>query len=285
MRHLSRCAVTAFALCAGFGQFDTTVSGAERAPSSMPVSTATAGLLVVRVAINDRGEYPFLLDTGSESTLVDPALATELGLVATSRHNLLTSTGTVSVVGSTASLVFGAVEAREALVLHLPLDTVRAYAPQVRGVLGHDVLRRANWLLDYNRGTVTQDVDGVMSESRCGERLPLHWINGRPAISAGVGRMKRDLILDSASRRVVLFGGAEDLEPTDRISIAGLSGREHVPGVIIESLRFGSLVVPGVRAAIVTASAQHEGGILPTALFGSVYFDYRSDSIVVTPPK
>src|SRR5262245_66121834 len=116
MKHVARWAVTAFALFAGFGQFDTPLAAAVRAPSTMPVSKAAAGLLVVQVAINGRGAYPFLLDTGSESTLVDPALAAEIGLVPTSRHDLLTSTGIVSVAASTASLVFGAVVARDAFV-------------------------------------------------------------------------------------------------------------------------------------------------------------------------
>ena len=69
------------------------------------------------VSIDGHGVYPFLLDTGSESTLVDPTLASDIGLAATSRLTLMTSTGLVGVHVSRASLVFGAVQARDVQVL------------------------------------------------------------------------------------------------------------------------------------------------------------------------
>jgi predicted aspartyl protease len=285
MRTAARRAVTAFALCAAFGQFAATVAGAVRTPSAVPVRQAMAGLLVVQVAINGRGEFPFLLDTGSESTLIDPTLAEEVGLSSASRRQLLTSTGVVGVGASTASLVFGAIEARDVHVLHMPLDAVRAYAPEIRGVLGHDVLRRSNWLLDYSRGTVTQDPDAVLRQSRCGDRLPLRWITGRPAVRASFGRVNTDLVLDSAASRLVLFGRADDLDATEHVSISSLSGREQVPAVTIDSLRLGAFVVPRLTAAVLTEDGlrREEGGIIPTIVFGSLYFDYRSDSVVVTP--
>jgi hypothetical protein len=42
-----------------------------------------------------------------------------------------------------------------------------------------------------------------------------------------------------------------------------------------------------VKAAVMTGTAarREEGGVIPTALFGSIYFDYRSGSIIVTAPK
>jgi hypothetical protein len=94
-------------------------------------------------------------------------------------------------------------------------------------------------------------------------------------------------VLDSAASRLVLFGRAEDLDATERVSIQSLSGREQVPAVTIESLQLGSFVVPRVKAAVLADPARQrpEGGIIPTALFGSIYFDYRADAVIVTAPK
>ena len=38
--------------------------------------------MVVSVSINDRGPFDFLVDTGTNTTLIDPELATELGIAA-----------------------------------------------------------------------------------------------------------------------------------------------------------------------------------------------------------
>ena len=37
-------------------------------------------LMVTSVSINDRGPFDFLIDTGTNTTLIDPQLAAELGL-------------------------------------------------------------------------------------------------------------------------------------------------------------------------------------------------------------
>src|SRR5207302_6921333 len=44
------------------------------------VRTIADYLMVVSVSINDRGPFDFLIDTGTNTTLIDPQLATELGL-------------------------------------------------------------------------------------------------------------------------------------------------------------------------------------------------------------
>jgi hypothetical protein len=277
--------MTVFALCAGFGQFNAGVADRRDPASRVPLQQTSAGLLVVPVTLNASGTYPFLLDTGSETTLIDPTLADDAGLDTAGRTDLVTSTGVIGVTVSRASLLFGAVEARDLEVLQLPLDAVRTYAPGVRGVIGHDVLRRSNWLLDYDRAVLVQDIDA--DSLRCGHRLPVHWIGGRVVVDATFGGTKTNLVLDSAARRTLLFARPGDrfdvVEAREQISIRSFSGEQRVPAITIESLRFGSLAVPQVTAAVLSdAVTREEGGIVPTALFGTLYFDYRTDSVFVT---
>ena len=293
MKSRDRVVVIVFALCAGFGQIERGFADVGRTAWSVPIRRTAAGLVVVPVSINGHGAYPFLLDTGSEATIVDPALADELGLMAAGGRNLLTSTGVVGADVVRASIVFGAVEAGGVEVLEMPLDAVRAHAPDVRGVLGHDVLRRRNWLLDYGHATVVQDHDGATGRTAGAGayRLAIRWVDGRAAVRADLAGAKADLVLDSAAARLVLFdhprrrsGIADVGEP---ISIQSLSGHEQVRAVTIEPLRLGSFAVPRVIAAVLpgVSPKPKEGGILPTTLFGSLYFDYRSDEVIVTPAR
>src|SRR5262249_52352259 len=52
------------------------------ADSTLPARTLRGYLMVVGVMIDDRGPFDFLVDTGTNTTLLDPRLARELGLQA-----------------------------------------------------------------------------------------------------------------------------------------------------------------------------------------------------------
>jgi hypothetical protein len=45
------------------------------ANSTLPVHTLRGYLMIVGVTINDRGPFDFLIDTGTNTTLLDPQLA------------------------------------------------------------------------------------------------------------------------------------------------------------------------------------------------------------------
>lgn len=74
MRNLPRAALTFFAICAGSGQLAGTAAVADAAAACVQIRPIAAGLIVVPVEIAG-DEYPFLLDTGSASTLIDTTLA------------------------------------------------------------------------------------------------------------------------------------------------------------------------------------------------------------------
>src|SRR5579864_6118669 len=61
-------------------------SDAPDPTTNLPVRTIGGYLMVVGVSINDRGPFDFLVDTGTNTTLIDPELAKELGL--TPKDNL-----------------------------------------------------------------------------------------------------------------------------------------------------------------------------------------------------
>ena len=75
-----------------------------------------------------------------------------------------------------------------------------------RGVVGQDLLRRANWWIDYRGASLVEDADGAVGDADLGERLRVYWHDDRPAIDALLpdqGRLR--LVLDSAASSPVLF--------------------------------------------------------------------------------
>src|SRR5207302_2570572 len=51
----------------------------DRSGNALAVRTLRGYLMIVEVCINERGPFDFLVDTGSNTTLLDPELAAELG--------------------------------------------------------------------------------------------------------------------------------------------------------------------------------------------------------------
>ena len=123
----------------------------------------TADLVAVPVWIEaggiPRGPDPFRPRHGLRGDLRRRRAGRALGLAATSRGTIVTATGAIQAIASRASFTFGSLRVNDLEMVRDPLTALRAVAPDIRGVLGQDVLRRANWLLDYRLGIVIQDPD------------------------------------------------------------------------------------------------------------------------------
>jgi hypothetical protein len=133
--------------------------------------------VIVPVALQARGVFPFLLDTGSASTVIDATLASDLALPRVGSTTLMTSSGPMPASLVKVSLSFGAVRVDDLEAVQLPLVTLGAVERGTRGVLGQDVLRRSNWLLDYRKRTIEQDLEAALADrvfrangSRCAGR-------------------------------------------------------------------------------------------------------------------
>src|SRR5215472_13856711 len=67
---------------------------------SLPYRSLNRHQIVVPVSINHSGPYNFLLDTGTQMTMIDPALAAELHLAGTGEVSV--RTGGISAAASMA---------------------------------------------------------------------------------------------------------------------------------------------------------------------------------------
>ena len=254
------------------------------APVRMPARIAD-GLIVVPVQVSGAGTLPFVLDTGATGTLVDEGLAAQLGLSFSSPALQVTAAGSRLVrTLALPRLEVGGVAAEGLEVVALPLDELRRIDPTIRGVLGQDVLRRTNWLIDYGRREVVSDEGGRLAPSG-GESLPVVWADGRPMIAARVQETPVRLVLDSAATNLFLFHPIANLVPASRGRVTTHLGDAAASSVTVDDLRIGGWRSRGTLAAVVPQQGylRVEDGLLPTQMFGRLYFDNRLNRVVLTP--
>jgi hypothetical protein len=262
----------------------------ETTARRIPMRIVAGRLLVVPVMVDGTGPYPFLLDTGATSSLVDEALADRLRLprVGAVAHETAVASGSAALVQ--AALTLGRVR-REGALIRGPLDSLADLDPAPRGVVGQDLLRLANWWLDYRGASLVEDADGALGEAELGERLRVYWHDGRPAIDALLPDQSRlRLVLDSAASSPVLFRPPRGRAEVVRASAAVLTTLDGPTAVALASvgpLRAGRASIPRVDAAILgeTARRRVEDGLLPTALFQGLYFDNRAGTVVLNPRR
>jgi hypothetical protein len=178
------------------------------------------------------------------------------------------------------------------------MSDLRKLDSRIDGVLGQNVLKNADFLLDNRKRIIEFDTVGALAAELDGERVNTSLIAtpNSPAYGSTAVRVKlaesnhRDLnlILDSGSASVVLFPDSLDqpsasMRPTMLVE-DDAGNRKYTPGYLVQ-FRVGGISLD--VAAHVTAVG-YEGlavdGLLPTAGFGSVYIS-NSGSFVIFQPK
>jgi len=245
-------------------------------------------LIVVPVFIDGAGPYEFALDTGTNTTLLDPGFARRLGLRPSDRMLLLTVTGAEAVPRSRlARLALGPRSAAEVEVLWVELGEIRALSPGVCGVLGQNFLSGFNYLIDYRRRQIQFDEGGELAENLGGARLPIESDEGRMLIAPPAHAPLR-LALDSGASGMVLFEeGARLLAPAlDGGAYAevraGAAGTRVQAGRL-PALRLGAETLRDLAVAVAPGGARAEGGLLPLSLFRAVYFNHREGYLIFNP--
>lgn len=256
----------------------------------IPLRVVTGRLLIVPVRVDGTGPYPFLLDTGATRSLVDEALADRLrlpraGVVA---HETAVASGSAGLVRG--ALTLGGVQG-DGVLIRVSLDSLADLDPKPRGVVGQDLLRLANWWIDYRSASLVEDADGAVGDADLGERLRVYWHDDRPAIDALLpdqGRLR--LVLDSAASSPVLFRPPRSplqIAHASSAVLTTLGGPTAVALAPVGPLRAGRASIPRVEAVLLGEPAQRreEDGLLPTGLFQGIYFDNRAGAVVLNPRR
>jgi hypothetical protein len=220
--------------------------------------------MIVTVSVNHSGPYKFLLDTGTQMTMVDPSLAAELHL---------NSQGSCRVagVGFLASAPFAQLDLLEvgshavANQKVLVFDFQNSHSVDLRlfrGVLGEDFLGEFDMLIDHAHNLLCLDDASAMAADVKGPHIalmePARTTDGMPAlrsliIAARLSDRTRPvrLKLDSGTNVSFLFHTAEYM-PVGLLARTSLLGggfdraQRPISTIPLQDLQIGLLEFPRV---------------------------------------
>jgi hypothetical protein len=261
--------------------------------------------IIVPVTINHTGPYEFLVDTGTESTIVDPALATELHL---KTHDSAEVVG----VGFSTQASFGYLDLLEAgshsvanhLVVVHDLQPLQAADLHFRGIIGGNFLGHFDVLMDYAHSMLCLDDTKVMQAAVKGGHIALVTPSLTPnevsltrllIIPVHLSGFARRLLLtlDSGANAPFLFSHAVYLTPglretRQRDGYGGDGVKREFSILPPQSMQIGSLNIPEVSFATPADSWENaltskQDGLLATIVFRRVFISYANRFIVLDP--
>lgn len=185
------------------------------AQSPIPFRLVHNTLIVVSVTANGVGPFDFVLDTGADTTIVDPAIAAQLSLKSLNRVQQTTLASVQSVASATLrSLALDTAQAENLPVLLQDLSSLRQMDPHIVGLAGQDFLSHFNYLLDYHSHSIRIEQGAEIQEAIAGEQVPVRITGNRIFIIAEArsrNRASLRLLLDSGANSVVLLRSASQM--------------------------------------------------------------------------
>ncbi len=237
--------------------------------------------IVVEVSWGGRPPVAMLVDTGAESTTIDPGVAAGWGLKPEFAVELVNLHGTRLVPGlRTRELSIGGTALGELEVLLVDAGAARARAPKVKGVLGANALRGLDYTLLPRKGEL--QVGAPRPE---GVVLPLGFARDRLRIDAKMGTETLRFVLDSGANHVVLFRTPEAMRKTPPVEfeLTTIEGaRSSVPTTWTKDMVFGDrMTVKMQPAGIVKARGAEHDGLLPAGIFTAIHVDGKRGELVL----
>ena len=273
--------------------------------ASVPLRLVNRHQMIVAVSINHSGPYNFLLDTGTQITMVDPSLAAEL-------HLNTQGSAVVAGVGFHASASFAQLDLLEAgshavanqKVLVYDLQNLHSVDLHFRGILGEDFLEHFDMLIDNAHNLLCLDDSAAMRADVKGPHIALVAPLGRQRhAGAQVAHHRGSSIRRDAARSPEARLRHERLFPVQHLSIyaagiitrtsllgGGLDGAQRpVSTMPPQDLQIGSLEFP--RVSFFTYADSPEGlsrtsaydGLLTLGIFRRVFICHAHHFAVLEP--
>jgi hypothetical protein len=271
--------------------------------ASVPYRLVNQHQMIVDVSANHTGPYSFLLDTGTQMTMVDPTLASELHL-AQSGDAAVASAGMNASASLTqlVSLEAGSHTVSDLKVMVYDLGNLQAAGLNIRGVLGEDFLERFDMLLDNAHRQVCLDDTGAMRTEVKGEHVPL--LNLAPVADGTLlpkslivsvllsdGMRPVRLKLDSGANISFLYNTPEcmALGAFRGVTLQGGKGaRGSFTALPLQSMKIGGVQLS--RVAFVTLMGTQKDprtsgfdGLLTMGLFRRVFINHAEHFAVLDP--
>jgi hypothetical protein len=249
-------------------------------------------IIAIPALIDGRGPFDFVLDTGTETSLIDRGLARKLGLSVVDRLTLNTPSGQKTLSRAFLPQVsLGPLSETNVEVLVDTIDSISALDPKLHGVLGQNFLSQFDFLLDYTRGIISFYSGGSGEQPIDGMHIPLVLQHGCPALKAkAVDGTDLLLLLDSGTSALTVFKvGAPGFRSCGRLDCNGTMKTIVAASLVVQGMMSGlSIGDADLHDVPAFFSAQKPGadpvdGMLPTSLFRSVYINNREGYAIINP--
>ncbi len=274
--------------------------------ASLPLRLVQSSLIVVPVEIDHSGPYDFLVDTGSQITVVDPKLASELNLKVGGRVGLIqVASFAQASIAELDTIKAGSYVVDKPFVVVQDLGQIQAADPRIRGVLGENFLAHFDLLIDYPHKMLCLDQTKGMEQKVRGEHIPLVRPNNpeselpfteRLVISvrlSDTGLRQILLQLDSGSDGPILYASIRATAPwlANRAIPRGANASQAQRAFALlppQDMKVGTRTlsqVPFVTPVSASRSlANREAdGLLPTMLFQRVFINFADHYVVFDP--
>ena len=233
------------------------------------------------VYVGANGPYRFLVDTGAQTSLIDPKLAAELGLAPSFRVQVLTQLTTRSLPATKLrGLRIGATALPETELVFHEVEAASRMGKPVRGLLGINALQGLNFALTPASGRL--EIGGPRPE---GVATPIYSVENRLALRAQMGGESLLLALDSGAHHVILFHTPAAMAKTSAVpaTLTTLEGaRTVVPTTWTAVMMFADrLRIETLPAAIVPRAESEVDGLLPASVFKTIYVDQERGEAIL----
>jgi hypothetical protein len=273
--------------------------------AGLPFRLVNRHQIILPVSVNHSGPYNFLLDTGTQITMVDPTLASELRLATQGQAE-------VASAGMHASASFAQLEQVETgshavaklKALVYDLKNLQATRLDIRGVLGEDFLENFDMLIDNAHSMLCLDNSNAMRGVLKGAHVSLV----APVQTADITRLPSSLIvsarlsdsirpvrlkLDSGSNVSFLYNTSEYMAlgafRGASLPGGGANSSQHAfTALPPQTLKIGSVEVSHVGFVTMTGARKDSStsdfdGLLAMGLFKRVFIDHADHFAVLEP--
>ena len=138
----------------------------------------TPGQIEIRVSVNGREPVWFILDSGSEYSVLDADLTRDLGIPTRSRYG--------RDFAGDLDLMIGDVALRKQNVMVLPLANFKAQHRPIQGIVGYDFFERRVVVIDYDKSSISACEPRSFRASRKAVRIPMRFAGRLPVIGVAV---------------------------------------------------------------------------------------------------
>ena len=179
-------------------------------------------MIVAQGSVGPLHGLNFLLDTGTNTTVLNPKLARKLRLESTPTEVAVLSNMVRSERSTAPSIQFGPIRSDNVAVLVQDLSWVQDAVPiQIDAIIGLDVLGQSKFLIDYASREISFGAAPSMRDS-----IPLQMKNGLVFVDAVVNHRTVHLLFDSAAPSLIMFEELPEPEPSLKGAVAQLSPKK-----------------------------------------------------------